>query len=222
MDYPEVGADDVLAQPTRARLFARLGELDAPATTRELAARLGLHPNGVRRHLARLESAGLINRESAEGGRGRPADRWSLEAGARPGGQPARGYGELARWLARAIPARPDRRREVERAGRAIGGDLAPAAAESPSKAFLTVLTNLGLEPLVDASEEGTIRCRFCNCPYRDSARENAEIVCALHRGITEGLLERLAPEAQMSRFEPKDPDVAGCLVEVTGIGSAN
>ena len=82
------------------------------------------------------------------------------------------------------------------------------------------MLTNLGLEPDVDRSEAGVIRCRLCNCPYRDSARENAEIVCALHRGITEGLLERLAPEAEMSRFEPKDPDMAGCLVEVTGIDS--
>ena len=55
--------DDVLAQPTRARLFRLLGELRRPAATEELAARVELHPNGVRTHLERLREAGLVARE---------------------------------------------------------------------------------------------------------------------------------------------------------------
>ena len=51
MDAPfAIAPEDVLAQPTRARLFALLGELKRPAGTVELADRLGLHPNGVRIH----------------------------------------------------------------------------------------------------------------------------------------------------------------------------
>jgi len=46
-----VGPRGALAQPTRARLFARLGELRGSAGTDELAAHLGVHPNGVRIHL---------------------------------------------------------------------------------------------------------------------------------------------------------------------------
>jgi predicted ArsR family transcriptional regulator len=53
------------------------------------------------------------------------------------------------------------------------------------------------------------------NCPYRDSVRENQAVVCGLHRGITEGMLAELAPEATLTRFEPADPDRAGCLLEV-------
>jgi hypothetical protein len=51
--------------------------------------------------------------------------------------------------------------------------------------------------------------------PYRDSVRANPEVVCSLHRGITEGLLAGLAPGSRLAGFEPRDPDRACCLVEV-------
>jgi hypothetical protein len=47
--------------------------------------------------------------------------------------------------------------------------------------------------------------------------RKNADVVCTLHRGITIGLLSVLDPAAKLIRFEPRDPDRAGCLVEVGG-----
>ena len=61
MDIP-VRPGDALTQPTRARLFAILGELRHPAATEELAKALGLHPNGVRLHLERMLEAGLVQR----------------------------------------------------------------------------------------------------------------------------------------------------------------
>ena len=58
IDLPALASSDhALSQPTRARLFALLGELKRPAGTAELAERLDLHPNGVRIHLERLEHA---------------------------------------------------------------------------------------------------------------------------------------------------------------------
>ena len=62
MDLP-AWPDDALAQPTRARLFGLLAQLRRPAGTEELAARLDLHPNGVRVHLERLREAGMVARE---------------------------------------------------------------------------------------------------------------------------------------------------------------
>ena len=80
--------DEVLGQPTRARLFALLGELKRAAGTDELARRVGMHPNGIRLHLERLERAGLLVRSRESGARGRPRDSWSISAEARPGGEP--------------------------------------------------------------------------------------------------------------------------------------
>jgi predicted ArsR family transcriptional regulator len=225
VDLPEALGDDPLHQPTRARVFALLVELRRPATTDELARRLGLHPNGVRVHLERLREAGLVVRSRARRvprPRGRPRDEWSLAPEAAPGGAPPRAYGDLARWLARAIPPRPARLRDVERAGREIGREIAPSGAASADAALRNALTGLGFQPLLERGPAGHLRCRLRNCPYRDSVRENQEVVCTLHRGITRGLLDVLEPQARLAGFVPHDPDVAGCEIEIDGLVAAD
>jgi predicted ArsR family transcriptional regulator len=216
MDLPS--SEDVLAQRTRARIFAWLVERRTAVSTEELAQSLGLHPNGVRRHLELLREAGLVERRQNRGTPGRPGDRWLVASGAHPGGQRPSGYTDLARWLARAIPSGRNRLREVERAGREIGTELAPRdGVEDPVEGFRLALTSLGFQPTLEPGTDGDFVCRLENCPYRDSVRENADVVCALHRGITSGLLAELIPEARLERFEPRDPERAGCVVGVTG-----
>jgi hypothetical protein len=66
----------------------------------------------------------------------------------------------------------------------------------------------------------GGLSCRLRSCPYRDSVRANQEVVCTLHRGLTLGLLDVLAPGARLERFVPHDPDRAGCEIELSGLGA--
>jgi hypothetical protein len=47
---------------------------------------------------------------------------------------------------------------------------------------------------------------------------ENQPLICTLHEGITRGLLEALAPDATLAAFIPRDPDQAGCTIEVRGL----
>jgi len=217
LDLPP-NSDDVLAQRTRARIFSWLLEQRAPASTEALAKALDLHPNGVRRHLDRMHEAGLVERNRSKGGRGRPGDLWTIAPGADPGGQRPTSYADLARWLARAIPPGRNRLREVEKAGREIGCELAPSEpVEDPVEGFRLALASLGFRPELEISGEDGFTCRLENCPYRDSARENQDVVCALHKGITGGLLARLLPATKLTRFEPRDPERAGCLVGVSG-----
>jgi len=213
---------DALAQPTRARLFARLSSLGGPASTDELAARLGLHPSGVRVHLERLEAAGLISRERASQPRGRPRDSWSVAPDARPGGEPPDAYRRLARWLARSIPPRPGRLREIERAGRELGRELPRDRAGSPpEEAMGRSLTALGFAPQREPGEMGRVVYRLGNCPYREAVRENQPVVCTLHRGLTLGVLDEIEPSALLTKFIPEDPDRAGCVIEVEGFDRA-
>ena len=102
----------MLAQPTRRRLFALLGELGGAASTDELAERLALHPNGVRTHLQRMRDAGLVIRRRVARPRGRPRDEWAIAPTARPGGDPPHAYGALARLARPQHPrhARPPAR----------------------------------------------------------------------------------------------------------------
>lgn len=210
--------DDVLAQPTRQRLFALLGERGRDAGTEELAASLGLHPNGVRVHLERLREAGLVERVRTRQARGRPRDMWSLDPRALATVRPQRAYADLGRWLARAISPARNSLRTVEATGREAGRAMAQDAdAGSPEATMHATLGAMGFAPARRAGPSGALTYELCNCPYRDAVRENQPVVCTLHRGITQGMLEVLAPETELTAFVPRDPVTAGCLIELSG-----
>ena len=209
--------EDALSQPTRRRLFALLGELKRPVGTVELAERLDLHPNGVRVHLDRLESAGLVTRDRARQARGRPRDAWTIASDARPGGDSPRAYSDLGRWLARAMRSGKRGLRAVEATGREIGRELAPGEGAT-DEALETTLVALGFQPRIQGRTDDRLAICLRNCPYRDVVRENQPVVCTLHRGITRGLLDVLHPAAELAEFVPRDPDEAGCLIELRGI----
>ncbi len=217
MDLPS-GGDDVLAQRTPARIFSLLAGRATPASAETLASALGLHPNGVRRHLERMHEAGLVERRRSQGRRGRPGNLWEIAPGADPGGEPPTSYADLAGWLARAIPPGRNRLREVEKAGEEIGRELAPSErVEDPVDGFRRALASLGFRPALEGSGEDGFVCRLENCPYREPVRENQAVVCALHKGITSGLLAQLLPGTRLVRFEPHDPELAGCVLGVSG-----
>lgn len=214
MDVPQ-RPGDVLAQPTRARLFEVLGVLGRPAGTDELAAELALHPNGVRLHLERLREAGLVARVRDRQARGRPRDMWSIAPGARPGGEPPSAYADLVRWLLRVIAQRRMSLRTIEAAGRDIGRELAPERGASAERSMFAALAAQGFAPARELDAQGVLTYRLRNCPYRAAVHENQPTVCMLHRGITLGLLDELGPDTTLTDFVPRDPDAAGCLIEL-------
>ena len=168
-----------------------------------------------------MRDAGLVIQRRVSRPRGRPRDEWAIAPTARPGGDPPHAYGALAGWLARSIPATAHRLHEIEATGRRIGQELATPIAASPEQAIGHLLTALGFQPQLERETGGRLRCTLGNCPYRDSIRENQAVVCTLHRGVTRGLLDQLAPTATLERFVPHDPDRAGCEIDIGGLVSA-
>jgi predicted ArsR family transcriptional regulator len=161
--------DDALAQPTRARLFALLGELRRPVPTGELAERVGLHPNGVRNHLERLREVGLVTRQRERLARGRPRYSWIISPDAQPGGDPPTAYAELARWLLRSLVSESARVRDVEATGREIGRELAlTETGVTGEQRMHEVLAALGFQPERERSGDD-LTYRLRNCPYRDA-----------------------------------------------------
>jgi predicted ArsR family transcriptional regulator len=223
LDLPTtVDPADALSQPTRAHLFRLLGELGRPAATGELAERLDLHPNGVRVHLDRLERDGLLIRATQPRPRGRPRDLWTIAPDARPGGQPPRGYRDLARWLSRTISTGRPSLRMIETTGRSIGRELAPTRRQPrPRQDLLASLAALGFQPHVKPSDPSDLTICLRNCPYSDAVTENQPAICTLHRGITRGLLDVLEPRARLVAFEPRDPREAGCIIRIANIPPA-
>jgi predicted ArsR family transcriptional regulator len=217
MEVAQTPEEDVLALPVRARLFGALCELRRPASTAELAEHVGRHPNRVRLQLQRLADAGLVEPRTVRRPRGRPRQEWAVARDAQPAGRPPQAHGQLGRWLARAIgPGAAGGLAAIETTGREIGRELAPDVGGRPvAQALDDVLTALGFAPRPERPAPDRVRFVLGNCPYRDAVRENQPAICTLHRGITEGLLDRLDPEARLADFVAKDPYEAGCLVDV-------
>jgi predicted ArsR family transcriptional regulator len=211
MDLPQPPEPDLLAEPIRARLLRALAELRRPASTQELAAIVHRHPNSVRVQLARLAAAGLLESRTVAQARGRPRHQWAVSSEARPAGHAPQAYGQLAEWLARAI-GRTGRLADIEAGGRDIGREIAPEGAGAD--AMRDALAALGFAPRAEPLAGG-VRYVLGNCPYRDAVAQNQAVICNLHRGITEGLLDRLDPAARLSAFVAENPYEAGCLIEI-------
>ena len=203
---------------TEDRIVEELRSADgAWLATAELAARLELHPNGVRIHVRRLAARGLVDREQERGATGRPRDRWRLSARAiAEADRPHVGWA-MARSLAKAIPPTAGRLTEVESAGTDLGVELARGLGADEfegSDHVQHALEAMGFEPTREEIAGG-VRYRLMFCPYADVVRENPAVVCTLHTGIIRGALEHLETGGEVTRFEPHDPAIAGCVVEV-------
>lgn len=143
---------------------------------------------------------------------------WTIAPDARPGGDHPTAYADLGRWLARAAPSTRTGLRGLEATGREVGRGLAPAGSqETAEERMFATLSALGFAPRRELAEPGVLTYELCNCPYRDAVVENRDAICALHRGITQGLLDGISPKTRLSAFVPKDPRDAGCLIELDG-----
>ena len=145
---------------------------------------------------------------------------WSISPDARIGGEPPEAYRELATWLSRSVSAIGADPGDIRSQGRRIGQEI---AAESPGTPCGDVLENslaaMGFQPRRHDSGERT-SFTLCNCPYRDVARTCPGVVCSLHLGIAEGLVQAADPDFKLTEFQVNDPIEAGCVIAIDGPAS--
>jgi predicted ArsR family transcriptional regulator len=181
---------------------------DHPVSVAELTHELGCNHNAVRQHLARLLEAGLVaelleDRTTP----GRP--RLMYTATARPNP-----YARLARLL---LVARRDGC-SPRAAGRRAGRAEVPAGLEQSDRLdALDVLeadaASHGFSPRRVGRGRGT-EIVLDVCPFADLAAFDPATVCALHRGLAEGLVERVGG-AEVETFVANEPYRAGCRIGV-------
>ncbi|WP_260743867.1 metalloregulator ArsR/SmtB family transcription factor [Mycobacterium sp. SMC-2] len=168
----------------------------SPVRVADAATGLDLHPNTVREHLDAVVDLGLVERSTAAAlGRGRPATVYRASAA-----DPAvaiRDYAGLATALAGHLArtsAHPER--DARAAGIEWGRELIDEHSQAggdPRQSVLEALTRLGFAPDDEPETPGAhrgIALRFC--PLLDAARRYPTVVCQVHLGIVEGMLERL------------------------------
>ena len=193
----------------------RLDERAAPRP--ELAERLGLHANTVRLHLERLREAGLVDVERGPPRHGRAARSTSTRSRrARPGSGSTRPATRCSpacsrRWPSGSAPTAID----ATAAGRAWGVE-----AGTPHPLTLVREGAHGgdapprLRPRDRPSWATTTDIAFSHCPFRELAEAYPELVCNLHRGICEGVVEAVGGGSveEFATLYDRDP----CRVTVT------
>jgi predicted ArsR family transcriptional regulator len=195
-----------LADPRRAELAAELEAAVDALDASELAERVGLHANTVRWHLGVMEQAGLVRSETERRStRGRPRRLWRRVAGATR--DDAEEHRALARALVSLVAGRPGAAADAEAAGRAWGERLARETDVGSGNGLETVvgvLRERGFAPEADGLDV-TMR----RCPFADLARESPEVVCAVHRGLVDGVLREGGSDLTVAelRVHPR-PDV--------------
>jgi predicted ArsR family transcriptional regulator len=193
----------------RARVLELLRSASNGLGVLELAERSGLHANTVRFHLNRLVTAGAVRKEVDQHSMpGRPRLVFTaLSADDVDSGQ--RNYQLLADMLAGFLTdAVPDPAASSSELGRAWGSYLAtrPAPGRRMTRdqsltELLRVLDDIGFSPLLAEGDERRVLLR--HCPFREVAIAHREVVCSLHLGVMQGVLEAVRAPVEATHLQP-------------------
>jgi predicted ArsR family transcriptional regulator len=206
-----------LADDTRYRLFRTLRRSGRPVSVRELSARLSLHPNTLRPHLRRLEEVGLVASESRRTSAvGRPqvlyvaVDREDHE------GRDYRLFADISSGLLTGARQR-ERAQELAREwgayliGRSLPRPRARQRAGPSLAALQEALADAGFDPRFRRRSRSTVEITLRDCPFRDLLDEHRELVCAIHRGLLEGMLAGSQPALRLAEFDPPADRASVC-----------
>ena len=180
-----------LGDETRFSMYQELASSTSALTATELAERLGIHANTVRLHLERLREAGLVEVEPVHRGKvGRPQHVYSLAPGAPGLGLDPPSYTLLAGMLAMLAERVGAEAVDATAAGRSWGMEAGRrTTSKSCVKALFGEMDRLGFDPEHTVRPDGGADIAFLHCPFRELAEAYPELVCNLHRGISEGVV---------------------------------
>ncbi|KAA0235107.1 MAG: hypothetical protein JJLCMIEE_01466 [Acidimicrobiales bacterium] len=213
---PRLDILKALGDNTRYAIYLELARAAAPRSTADIATTLDLHANTVRPHLERMREVGLLEvRSEVRGVVGRPQHLYSIAADAPSLGLEPPLFPLLARMLLKLA------------AEAGIDGDLAADAGRAEGRidanrrhctgvpcvdTVMDQLESFGFDPArVDGGTLTTIA--FGHCPFRELAEANPDLVCNLHRGLIEGVVDELggASVEDFHDLSSREP----CLVEL-------
>ena len=207
---------------SRARVLDLLRAAGGPLGVQEVAEQAGLHPNTARFHLDALVDAGLAAREpQPRETPGRPSMAYRVTGGDGPTG--SRRYRLLAEMLTSMIAGvMPQPGEAATEAGREWGRYLTEQPppyqrldAGQAIEELTAALAEIGFAPEAVADGDGG-RLRLHQCPFREVAERHQDVVCALHLGLMQGILEQLRAPVSADRLRPfAEPSV--CIAELSG-----
>ena len=204
-----------LSDPTRFSIFGFIAKAPGPVTVAELTEFVGLNHNAVRQHLALLVSAGLVEEAVATTStRGRPKLNYTPAPAAAADAMLS--YRRLAvllvKALSKSLSPREVGRVEGRRVAAEISGD---GRCLSVPEVVNLAMVQWGFATRLDSGENDA-KVTLTSCPLVEAVDFDPGVVCALHLGIVEGILEETAGET-LVRFEVRNPRVEDCEIVLVG-----
>lgn len=207
---------------SRADVLDLLRAADGPLAVREVAQRMGLHPNTVRFHLEALAEAGLAVRETEDRETpGRPRIGYRATADGPAGRRRYRLLAEMLTSMIAGTMREPGK--AAEEAGCEWGAYLTEqpppyqrlTAAEAIAK-LTAIMEELGFAPQADVGDrEGQYRLCLRQCPFREVAVHHRDVICSLHLGLMRGALARMRAPVTADRLDPfVEPSL--CIARLT------
>ena len=99
--------------------------------------------------------------------------------------------------------------------------EVGPPGARGPSGLNLAVLqealAEAGFDPRFRRRSAKTVEISLRDCPFRDLLDEHQELVCAVHRGLLEGMLGASRPSLRLTEFEPLAERSSVCRLVARG-----
>ncbi|WP_343708575.1 helix-turn-helix domain-containing protein [Mycobacterium sp.] len=212
--------------PGRRRDVLRVLKAAAgPMSITAIADELGVHPNTARFHLDTLVRDGRAERvEPERKGPGRPPLMFRAIRQMDPGGP--RHYQLLAEILATSLADGRNPSAKALAAGRAWGRSLEPPAPQGKKLAakqsidrLVGVLEEFGFSP-EHRKSGGEQQIGLRHCPFLELAETRTDVVCPIHLGLMQGILENSAASVTVDRLDAfVEPDL--CLAHLT-LGGAS
>jgi predicted ArsR family transcriptional regulator len=204
----DVRAHRVLASISRVAVLQTLRDAVGPLAVQDLAQRMGLHHNTVRKHLDLLVEHGFVARlREDRARRGRPRFVYAAAPSEPPAAEAQlRNYRLLASVFAEYLSGSTDPHGEAEEAGRRLGartmgqGHDADEATPTAQQRVVRMLDEIGFDPEVSADGQAILLHR---CPFHELAQDRPDIVCAIHLGLIRGALQELGLPQEAVRLVP-------------------
>lgn len=199
-------ASPVPVRRSRAKVLDVLRAADRPVPATVVADQVGLHLNSARFHLEQLVRQRLAERSTeARQSPGRPR---SLYRALPVPTAERRNYRLLAGVLAGSLADQDDPAKAAADAGRRWGRSLVDRPdGPRPSPDAATAALVGALDDAGFAAEAVTVgrrrRVLLHRCPFLEIAQRNPEVVCAVHLGLMQGVLEQLRAPVVTDRLEP-------------------
>ncbi|GLH64965.1 helix-turn-helix domain-containing protein [Parageobacillus sp. G301] len=207
---------NVLADPTRYHIYEYITKKHKKVSVQEIAEAFNIHPNVARLHLTKLEDVNMIVSETQKTGKGgRPSRLYRLSDKVIQLHFPFRDYQLLSKIAIQTMAKLGDvGKQALYETGKNFGKEL--VAQRIPHDQSVQELTfaekaeivkeaaeMAGFYPTFEYNEkEGKIYLQVFNCPFKEIAFQEPEIICQMHYAFLQGMFDVLFPNVELVEME--------------------